>query len=796
MGDNGEMQPQGLSTSQAQAYLKTGGYNEIVEKKPSLLAKLLKQSASPISAMLLFAAVLSLVAGKTFDFSFILVLLVLNVGITVWQEHKADTAIQKLNEHLSLSIGVLRDNAWVTLPSRFLVPHDLIELRSGNVIPADARVVSANAASSNEAALTGESLPKEKKAGDALYSGAFVSSGLVTAEVTATGNNTSFGKVISHIDAKREKSSLEKDIIRISRFLSVLSIVAALSLTWMLLVHQAPLIEILRLDLSLIIAGIPISLPTVMTLIIAFGVIALAKKNVVVRRLSSLEDLANTDLLLTDKTGTLTKNKITVNEVIGYGTWEREKIAGLVVSMARNEPDTDINQAILALKSDAPKTAVVAYTPGDSTRKRNTLQFIDENGEKKVISLGAPQVISGLCVLPDEIRARFEKDVQRLAERGYRTLALSMGTGEHESNMELIGILALSDELREDAASVVQFLTENGIKTVMVTGDNRLIAKEIAGKLSIPGTDIISRDELLKTGFDSIAAGTFVTTQAFAEILPEDKYKLVTVARKFYSVASNGDGVNDLPAVKAASIGFAVKNAVDALKGAADIVLLSDGIGVMRDAFLEGRKIFARLYSYSMYRISESFRLIVTIAVLGFLTGTYPLSPLQIILIALLNDMPIISLAFDRVRVANRPSKINVREQFTKSLLFGLVGVANSLILYFFALDYLHLSWPVVQTLFFLKLTVSGHLLIYVAHTSERWYRYLPSREVIIATALTQALATALAMTGLFMPAAVSWQMALFIWVWSFFFMQISELVKRPLPKPLPEATDMARAHS
>jgi H+-transporting ATPase len=198
----------------------------------------------------------------------------------------------------------------------------------------------------------------------------------------------------------------------------------------------------------------------------------------------------------------------------------------------------------------------------------------------------------------------------------------------------------------------------------------------------------------------------------------------------------------------------------------------------MRDAFIEGRKIFMRLYSYSLYRISESFRLIVTIAILGLLVGTYPLSPLQLILIALLNDIPIISLAVNRVKVANRPSKLNVRDQFTTSILFGMVGVVESLLLYFFALDYLHLPLMMVQTMFFLKLTVSGHLLIYVAHTKERWWRYLPSGAVIGATALTQIAATLLAVSGALMPSGITWALALLVWLWALVFMQAAEAVK------------------
>jgi len=237
--------------------------------------------------------------------------------------------------------------------------------------------------------------------------------------------------------------------------------------------------------------------------------------------------------------------------------------------------------------------------------------------------------------------------------------------------------------------------------------------------------------------------------------------------------------VKDLPAVKAANVGFAVANAVDALKGAADIVLLSPGIGVMKDAFLEGRRIFERLSTYALYRVSESFRLIVTIVILGLSTGTYPLTPLQLILLALLNDIPVISLASDRVRIARRPARMKVSAQFLQSVLYGSVGVMNSILLFFLATSALRLPLPVVETLFFLKLTVSGHLLIYVAHTKDRWWRFLPSAPVILATSATQLVATALALTGFLMPAALPWPLVLLAWAWSFLFMQAGELVKR-----------------
>lgn len=772
------MIPEGITSEAARLYNAAHGYNEIAEKKISLMKKILLRIASPISVMLLIAAVLSYVEKQNFDAGFIIVLLTLNIIVTLWQEHKADTSIEKLNEHLSVTAKVLRDGAWKKLSARDLVPQDIIELRSGDIVPADANVIDAHAASVNEAALTGESLPREKGKSDPLYSGSFMSSGVMMAEVSAIGENTYFGKTLAKVDPSGKKSSLEQQILRISQLLSAIALVAVVLLSFFLWYHHAPLLQILRLDLSLIIAGIPISLPTVMTLIIAFGVIALARKGVVVRRLSSLQELADTDYLLTDKTGTLTENKITIQEVLTYDAQSSDEVLKEAAIVAAQEPDAAINQAILAQVKEVPTAQRITFIPADSDRKRSTVTMFSAEGKMVTLSLGAPQVIMNLCESSPEKRSRFETDVSRLGQHGYRSLALARGSGAEESHMMLLGIVSLSDTVRDDAKEVIDFLGQNGVGVAIVTGDNRAIAAEIAEKLAIPGSRIITKDIEPSEGWGALSQDAFATVQAFAEVLPSDKYELVMSAKRFYTVAANGDGVNDLPAIKEASVGFAVKNAVDALKSAADIVLLVDGISVMRDAFIEGRKIFMRLYAYSVYRVSESFRLILTIAVLGFFSGTYPLSPLQLILIALLNDIPIISLAGNRVQVTHRPSKIRIAEQFSMSILFGLVGVVNSILLYFFALDYLHLPMPIVQTLFFLKLTVGGHLLIYVAHTKERWWRYLPSWTVIVATLSTQGIATFLALTGFLMPSAISFGLVVFVWIWAIVFMQVSEGVK------------------
>ncbi|MDE2312072.1 MAG: plasma-membrane proton-efflux P-type ATPase [Patescibacteria group bacterium] len=772
---------EGLTTAEAQQRLRRFGFNEIKEKKPGVFLKFAKWLISPIALMLLAAALLSLAAKNVFDFWFILALMLLNFFVSFWQENKADRAVEKLQEKLAVQVKTLRDGRWQWLNSRELAPGDVISLGIGDIVPADASVVKAGNLTVNEAQLTGESLPKEKQTDDKLFSGSFLTTGEATAAVTATGKNTSFGKTLLLVQNVRRRSLLEQDILRISKFLSALSLLAVVVLTAILMAQHAPWLDVLLLDLSLIIAGIPISLPTVMSLIIGFGVLELAKKDTVVRQLSALEDLANVNLLLSDKTGTLTKNQISVERTIIYDQALTE--AGLIklAAATATQEKNPINRAVmgkfaaLKLHNDLQ---IVKVIPGDSLRKRSTA-VVKDHGQQLCVSIGATQIITGLCDLSAELAARFSSDVSQAAAQGFRSLALAVADGAQEQHMRLVGLLLLSDTVFSDARATIEFLNTNGIEVKMLTGDSRAISQRVAENLGLDGAEarILEKTALDKVDLKAQPAEWWQNKTVFAEILPEDKLKLTQTAKRYFRVAVTGDGVNDLPAIKTADVGIAVSGAVDALKSAADLVLLKPGIAVIRDAVFEARKIFSRLYSYSVYRISESLRLIVTIAVLGVIYKIYPLTPVQLILLAFLNDLPIISLAFNRVAVANQPAVINVKQRFVLSSLLGLTGVANSLLMFYLATSVFHLTLPVIETLFFLKLTIGGHMLIYVAHTEKRWYKFLPSRLVIVATTVTQLLATLLAVSGVFMTRAPAGWVAI-IWLWAFFWMQISELVK------------------
>ncbi len=768
-----------LTDAEVEAKTKEFGMNEIPEAPSQRLKKIFKMVISPMNLMLLMAAALSFATKKEFDGFFIISLFLLNIFISFWHEQKADDTIQKLRKSLAITVEVLRSNVWKLVNARELVPGDVVRLKMGAIIPADGKIIESSDVSCNESALTGESLPVEKKLDDMVYSGSYLVSGICIIVITATGGRTRTGKTIIQVEDEHKRSQLDEDVMQVTRLLMVLSAFAIVVISGILLFQHQPMLEVLTVDLSLLIAGIPISLPTVMSLIVSIGVMRLAEKKIIVRRLSSLQNLSAVSLLLSDKTGTLTKNRVEIASVKVYDSWTESDAVNLAIA-AEGWGSGPIQQSVQAYQMSKglpeEEIKVQTFTPYNSDTKHSET-VITWKGETRVVVFGAPQAVAKLCAFTPAQMEEFSQSIDKFAEDGYRTMSVAVTRdGNKAEAMLIVATFLLSDSAYDDAADVIAFMKKCGISTKMVTGDNHAIGARVARELSVDGK-VITRNELIEHPIESMSPEDFKDVAVFAEMFPSDKYHIVEYGKKDHIVAVTGDGVNDIPPVRASDVGVATSNAVDSLKESADIVLLDEGVASIKDAIVEARKIFARLNGYITYRISESFRLIFGILLATILFGSQPISAIQLIILSLLNDIPIISLAFNRVDIPWLLPKNNTKRRSLLGSSLGFIGVLNSIIFIYLARYILHLDWPVIYTLFFLKLTVSGHLLILVAHTKRVWYEYLPSKVVLIALFTTQVIATLFALSG-FLMAPASWRLVGIVWIWALIWMQVSELVK------------------
>jgi len=776
--------PQGLTSEEAQTRLEKYGPNEITQKHVSPILKFLSYFWGPIPWMIEIAAVLSLVVRHWEDFIIITVMLALNAIVGFWQEYKADNAIELLKQRLALSARGMRDGKWSKISARELVPGDVVRIRLGDIVPADIRLTNGDYLLADESALTGESQAVEKKPSELAYSGSVIRQGEMDGIVAATAMETFFGKTAHLVSETETVSHFQKTIVKIGNYLIVVSLFLVTIIFLVSLFRHASMLETLQFALILTVAAIPAALPAVMSVTLAVGAIKLAKRQAIVSKLVAIEEMAGMDILCSDKTGTITQNKLSVGDMIAFEDYSREDLLISAALASKIENQDPIDTAIVA---KAEKTRDLAdklktyenksFTPFDPVSKRTEATVTDAQGNQIKISKGAPQAVLSLVEQPsadNDLSARINEKVDELAKKGFRPLGVART--DKKGNWHYMGIIALYDPPREDSAATIQTATDMGIAVKMVTGDHVAIAKEIARQVNL-GINIETGD-VIKDTSKSEGIERIEQADGFAQVFPEHKFNIVKrLQENDHIVGMTGDGVNDAPALKEADVGIAVEGATDAAKSAADIVLTEPGLSVIIDAIKESRQIFRRMNSYAIYRITETIRVLffITLSILVF--NFYPITAVMIVLLALFNDAPIMAIAYDRVSYANKPDRWDMRIVIGMATFLGLIGVLFTFTMLYIGLIPLGLNHEMIQSLIFLKLVVAGHLTIFLARTRGPFWSTRPSAALFWAAVVTKILATLVVVYGWFVT-PIGWKLTLFVWGYCLFEFALTDYLK------------------
>jgi len=682
----------GLTSSEVEERLAKYGPNALADSKDSLILQFLKCFWGPMPVMIWIAIIVEAINKDVPDFLVLLALQMLNGGISFIEAKNAGEAIDALKNTLAPQAEVKRNSKWFKLPARELVPGDLIQLKIGNIIPADCKICDGeDPLQVDQAALTGESLPVTIWPGSDCKMGSAVKVGEAEALVIATGSNTFLGRAASLVASVVQVGNFQIVMFRITMILLAMASVLC-TIIFFFLIFEAKLgvLNTIAICVVLLVASIPIAMQVVCTSTLAVGSRRLAQKGAIVARLSSIEELAGMSMLCSDKTGTLTKNELVLNDPILFDELSADElvmVSALATKMtgAMGERDAIDTVIVNACDQNALKQyKQLAFVPFNPTDKRTEATIEKADGSQFRVAKGAPQVLLNMCANPEKYRAQCDESMVRLADRGYRPVAVSVTNDQGE--WELKGMLSLFDPPRDDTAETIRIALTLGVEVKMITGDHVLIAKETARQLNM-GTNIHSvhvLDDVEKNSSTRQLNDFVRKADGFAEVFPEHKFKIVDVLRdEGFVTGMTGDGVNDAPALKRADVGIAVEGSTEAAQAAADIVLTEPGLYTIIDAIIRSRKIFQRMRNYVMYRIACSFQLLIFlfISVLTIKPQAYfgtvsvnshafVLPVTALVIITILNDGTIITISHDKVIPDNSPSKW---------LLPEAVGIASAL---------------------------------------------------------------------------------------------------------------------
>jgi len=780
----------GLSPAEIQKRLNKYGPNALAEKKKSSLSAFLAYFWGPIPWMIEAAALMALIVRDWGDFTIITSLLLFNALLGFWEEHEASNALDALKSSLALKARALRGGKWEQVDAPTLVPGDIIRLYLGDVVPADCDLIQGDYISIDQSALTGESLPVRKKSGEAAYSGSIVKQGEMTAVVTATGGNTFFGRTAKLVAGAGSVSHFQRAVMKIGNFLIILALVLVVILVASRLFDmrghydRVVLLRLAEIVLILLVASVPVAMPAVLSVTMALGARMLARSKAIVSRLESIEELAGVDVLCSDKTGTLTQNKLTLGEAQPWPGTDTQTLI-LMGSLASRAADNDpIDLAVMAgLKDPSVLKSYQQekYVPFDPVDKRTEATIKDASGKVFRVTKGAPQVILGLAKLAGTDLEKAQQAVNGLAGRGYRTIGVAVA--RDDGPWAFLGILPLLDPPRPDSKSTIARAREYGVEVKMVTGDNVAIARQISLELDMganiqPSTELFPGD-FTKGQIPLDAAEKIDKADGFAQVFPEHKYAIVKILQENgHIVGMTGDGVNDAPALKQADVGIAVSGATEAARAAAALILTGPGLSVIIEGIAEARRIFERMTSYVLYRIAMTIAIMVFVVLASIYYHFFPLTAIMLIALALLDDVPIMTIAFDNASVPPQPVKWELDRVLVLSSVLGLLGVIQSFGLLYLGDTVHHLDHPHLQTMMFLQLVAGGHLLLFVTRSRGAFFKPpFPNAKLFLAIIATQIAAVLMCSQGWLVP-SLPWAIIGFVWAYNLAWMLVQDVVK------------------
>ena len=771
----------GLSEKEASERLEKYGYNEIIGKQRNYYLLFLKKFYGSVQLLLWAIVAISLVLKHYDDFYIILILLVFNALIGFFEEYRADRSVDALKAMLAKISTVKRSGKMTQLQSRLIVPGDIVHFKLGEIIPADLKLIDADMLQIDESILTGEALPVQKQKGALAYSGSTVKKGEGTGIVIGTGYNTFYGRTAKLVENAKPKSHLEAAIMNIVKYLVVgdIIVIAIMFAYGILEVHESIAI-LLPFLLVMFIASVPVALSAAFTVSMALGTEKLAKKSVLVTKLEAIEDTSNMNVICMDKTGTITKNEISVKEIFSL-KYKNNEVLQFASEASRADDNDPIDNAIINyVKPIGVKTGrQLNFMPFDPSSKR-TEALVSSGKKRYYVTKGAAHVIMGMCAIDKVARSKLQAKVEKFASEGFRTLAIATRASPR-SKWAFMGLLALYDIPRPDAKDLIDELKALGVSAKMITGDNIAVANEIAHEVDLHGGIIDIRAKDNKN--ESMLSKRIIKAGGFADVYPEDKYTIVKALQKSgHIVGMTGDGVNDAPALKQAEVGIAVSSATDVAKSAASLVLTKNGIEVIVDAVKESRRIFQRMATYAMVKVVKVFQIIGFIAIVFVLFKFIPITPFLLILLIFTNDIVNIALSTDNEMYSKKPNAWRIRPIIISSAIMGIILMVEALVLVPLGLGIFKFTVPEFQTAAFLMFNIGDNLTVYNIRSKARFWDSRPSTPLVLSSILGMGIGIAFAASGLLMKSISGYAIISIIGV-AIAFMFLMDIVKTHLFK-------------